>query len=121
VVEQWRRLTSLPAVLAVWAARRKVATSEVIDDFQSSRAYGLRRLTEISTQAAVDLNLPANKLQRYLTENINFSLDEENLRGLTAFFAAAAEQGQIPQAKPVDLAAPKPERQRDTAAYAKSR
>jgi len=121
VVEQWRRLTTLPAVLAVWAARRKVATTEVIDDFHSSRAYGLRRLTEISTQAAADLNLPANKLQRYLTENINYSLDEENLRGLTAFFQAAAEQALIPQAKPIEMATPKSDRQRDTAAYAKSR
>jgi len=121
VVEQWRRLTTLPAVLAVWAARRKVATTEVIDDFHSSRAYGLRRLTEISTQAAADLNLPANKLQRYLTENINYSLDEENLRGLAAFFQAAAEQALIPQAKPIEIATPKSDRQRDTAAYAKSR
>jgi len=121
VVEQWRRLTSLPAVLAVWAARRKVASPEVIADFQSSRNYGLRRLTEISTQAAADLNLPANKLQRYLSENINFTLDEENLRGLTAFFQAAADQNLIPEAKPIDLAAPRSDRQRDTAAYAKSR
>jgi chorismate dehydratase len=121
VVEQWRRMTTLPAVLAVWAARRKVATPEVIDDFQSSRNYGLRRLSEISTQAAADLNLPANKLQRYLTENINYTLDEENLRGLTAFFAAAAEQALIPQAKPIDLAGARRESQRDTAAYAKSR
>src|SRR5882724_1168959 len=121
VVEQWRRLTNLPAVLAVWAARRIVATTEVIDDFHSSRAYGLRRRTEISTQAAADLNLPANKLQRYLTENINYSLDEENLRGLTAFFQAAAEQALIPQAKPIEIATPKSDRQCDTAAYAKSR
>jgi chorismate dehydratase len=121
VVEQWRRLTTLPSVLAVWAARRKVGTPEVIDDFQSSRAYGLRRLTEISTQAAADLNLPANKLQRYLTENINYTLDEENLRGLTAFFAAAADQALIPQAKPIEIATPRRESQRDTAAYAKSR
>ena len=121
VVEQWRRMTALPAVLAVWAARRKVATPEVIEDFQASRNYGLRRLTEISTQAAADLNLPANKLQRYLTENINFSLDEENLRGLSVFFQAAAEQNLIPQAKPIEIATPKPDRLRDTAAYAKSR
>jgi chorismate dehydratase len=121
VVEQWRRMTTLPAVLAVWAARRKVATPEVIDDFQSSRNYGLRRLSEISTQAAADLNLPANKLQRYLTENINYSLDEENLRGLTAFFAAAAEQALTPPAKPIEIAGARRESQRDTAAYAKSR
>jgi chorismate dehydratase len=122
VVEQWRRLTGLPAVLAVWAARRKVATPEVIADFQASRDFGLRRLSEISTQSASDLNLPANKLQRYLTENINYTLDEENLRGLTAYFAQAAYLNLIPQAKPIELATARPERQRDAdAAYAKPR
>ncbi len=114
-------MTALPAVLAVWAARRKVATVEVIADFLASRDFGLRRLSEISTQAATDLNLPANKLQRYLTENINFTLDEENLRGLTAISPAAADLNLIPQAKPIDLATPTPDRQRDTTAYAKSR
>jgi predicted solute-binding protein len=122
VVEQWRRLTSLPAVLAVWAARRKVATPEVIADFQASRDFGLRRLSEISTQAGADLNLPANKLQRYLTENINYTFDEENVRGLTTYFAQAAYLNLIPQAKPIELALARPERQRDAdAAFAKPR
>jgi chorismate dehydratase len=119
VVEQWRRMTTLPAVLAAWAARRKTVTPEVIADFQSSRDFGLRHLPEISTQAAAELGLPANKLQRYLTENINFSLDEENLRGLTAYFKQAADLNLIPQAKPIEIAAARPERLRD--AYATPR
>jgi chorismate dehydratase len=116
VVEQWRRLTTLPAVLAVWAARRKVATPEVIADFQASRDFGLRHLSDISTQAAAEMNLPANKLQRYLTENINYTLDEVNLRGLTAYFAQAADLNLIPQAKPIDLAAPTSAPHRNTTA-----
>jgi chorismate dehydratase len=122
VVEQWRRMTALPAVLAVWAGRRKAATPEVVADFQASRHYGMRHLSEISTQAAAELNLPANKLQRYLTENINFSLDEENQRGLAAYFAQAAELNLIPRVKPIEIAGARPERLRDTdAAYAKPR
>jgi chorismate dehydratase len=121
VVEQWRRMTGLPAVLAVWAARRKTATAEVIEDFQASRNYGLRRLSEISTQAAVELNLPANKLQRYLTENINFTLDDENLRGLSAYFGQAADLNLIARNKPIEMAMARREAQRDTAAFAKSR
>jgi len=122
VVEQWRRMTALPAVLAVWAGRRKAATPEVVADFQASRNYGMRHLSEISTQAAAELNLPANKLQRYLTENINFSLDEENQRGLAAYFAQAAELNLIPRVKPIEIAGARPERLRDAdAAYAKPR
>ena len=110
VVEQWRKLSNLPAVLAVWAARRSVVTPEVIDDFQASLKFGRKHLAEISKHAAAELNLPANKLHRYLTENIDFTLDKENLRGLTHYFDLSAELGLIPQPKPIDLAsAPNPD------------
>jgi predicted solute-binding protein len=83
----------------------------------------MRHLSDISAEASASLNLPPNKLQRYLTENINFSLDDENLRGLTSFFTMAAELNLIPRAKPLEFAAPRADRQRDTAtaAYAKPR
>jgi chorismate dehydratase len=119
VVEQWRKLTTLPAVLAVWAVRRQAATAPVVEDFQASRNFGLRRLAEISTQAAADLNLPADKLERYLTENIDFTLDEENLHGLTTYFEAAAEMGLIPRAKPIEVAVAA--QQDSDAAYAEPR
>jgi chorismate dehydratase len=90
VVEEWRKLTGLPAVLAVWAARRESATPELIADFQSSLDLGLRHLNEICSQAAIDLALPTHELLAYLTENINFTLDAENLQGLTRFFTEAA-------------------------------
>jgi chorismate dehydratase len=90
VVEEWRKLTSLPAVLAAWAARRESATPELVADFQSSLDLGLRHLNEICSQAAIDLALPTHELLAYLTENISFTLDPENLRGLTRFFTEAA-------------------------------
>jgi len=44
-----------------------------------------------------------------LRQNIDFSLDEENRRGLELYFAQAAKLGLIPQAKPLDWAATKAE------------
>ena len=41
VVGEWRSLTGWPAVLAVWAARRDLATPEVTADFLISRDFGL--------------------------------------------------------------------------------
>jgi chorismate dehydratase len=90
IVEEWRKLTGLPAVLAFWAARRESATPELIADFQSSLGLGLHHLNEICSQAAIDLALPTHELLAYLTENINFTLDSENLQGLTRFFTEAA-------------------------------
>ncbi len=104
VVEKWRALTSLPAVLAVWAARASVVTPEVIRDFQDSLAYGLQHIQEISAEASRELKLPAHKITRYLSENIDYTLEEENLRGLQRYFDLAAELGLIQQAKRLQLA-----------------
>jgi chorismate dehydratase len=104
VVGEWRSLTGLPAVLAVWAARRDVATSDVAADFLASRDYGLSRIPEICFDAARELELPQRTLESYLRQNIDFSLDEENRRGLELYFAHAAKLGLIPQTKPIDWA-----------------
>ena len=104
VVGEWRGLTGLPAVLAVWAARRDVATPEVTADFIASRDFGLSRIAEISFDAARDLKLPARALESYLRHNIDFSLDAENRRGLELCFDRAEKLGLIPRAKPLEWA-----------------
>jgi chorismate dehydratase len=109
VVGEWRTLTGLPAVLAVWAARRHVATPEVAADFLASRDFGLSRIPEICFDAARQLELPEPALVSYLRQNIDFSLDEENRRGLELYFAHAAKRGLIPQAKPLEWAVAKAE------------
>ncbi len=109
VVGEWRNLTGLPAVLAVWAARRDVATPEVAADFLASRDFGLSRIPEICFDAARDLELPQPALESYLRQNIDFSLDEENRRGLELYFAHDAKLGLIPQAKPLEWAVAKAE------------
>jgi chorismate dehydratase len=109
VVGEWRNLTGLPAVLAVWAARREIATPELTADFLASRDFGLSRLPEICFDAARDLELPQPALESYLRHNIDFSLDEQNRRGLELYFAHAAKLGLIPTAKPIEWAAAKAE------------
>lgn len=97
VVEQWRKMTGRPAVLALWAVRSEVGTPEVVEDFQASRDFGLRHLREISEQAAREFDAPARELERYLRKNIHYGLDEENLRGLEHYFVLAARMGLIPR------------------------
>ncbi len=104
VVGEWRSLTGLPAVLAVWAARRDVATPEVAADFLASRDFGLSRIPEICFDPARELELPQRTLESYLRSNIDFSLDAENRRGLELFFAYAANLGLILQAQPIEWA-----------------
>ncbi|HKW65503.1 MAG TPA: menaquinone biosynthesis protein [Candidatus Acidoferrum sp.] len=108
-VSEWRALTGLPAVLAVWTVRRELATAELTADFQASRDFGLSHLGEISYEASQDLELPQPALESYLRDNIDFSLDPENRRGLELYFDHAAKLGQIPQASPIHWAAAKSE------------
>jgi len=104
IVEQWRELTKLPAVLAVWAGRRAAVTPEVVEDFQQSLAFGLQHLDEICREASEELNLPAAHLRRYLTENIDYTLDEENMQGLSVYYVHAAKMGLIPEVKGIERA-----------------
>ncbi len=105
VVEEWHALTKLPAVLAVWAARADVVTPEVVQDFHESLAFGLLHIDTISKEAAQEMSLTPAKLRRYLTENIDYTLDEENLRGLCSYYVLAARLGLIPEVKGIALAA----------------
>ena len=104
IVEKWRAMTSLPAVLAVWAARRSAVTLELVQDFQDSLAFGLEHVDAIASEAAAEMGLPVGDLRRYLLENIDYHLDEENLRGLTRYYELAAELGLIPEVRKVALA-----------------
>jgi len=104
IVENWFGLTRLPAVLAVWAARREAVTPELVQDFQDSLAFGLQHVDAIASEAALEMNLPAADLRRYLLENIDYHLDEENLRGLTVYFEFAAKLGLIPRVSTITLA-----------------
>jgi predicted solute-binding protein len=103
MAQQWREMTGLPAVLAIWAARRGVLTPEMIADFQASRDYGLSNFGEIAEGAALKLELSPRELERYLTENIDFSLDEENLAGLRRYYEECALAGLIPRAREVEF------------------
>ncbi|GAC1667544.1 MAG: hypothetical protein NVS9B4_23390 [Candidatus Acidiferrum sp.] len=104
LVEEWRRFSGFPAVLALWAGRPAAVTPDVLADFAASRDYGVTRIGEISEAAARELALPAAALASYLTENVDYSLDGENQRGLEHYYQRAASVGLIAAASPIHWA-----------------
>ena len=101
MVQEWHSSTGFPAVLAVWAAREGVVTPDVLRDFSASRDFGIARIAEISEAATRELQLPPAALAAYLRRNIDYSLDEENQRGLRHFFTRAAALQLIPANRPI--------------------
>jgi predicted solute-binding protein len=92
IAHQWREMTALPCVLALWVARRDFATPEVVADFLASREYGLARIADIAEGASLKLEMPAPPL------------DADNLAGLELYFKLCAEAGLIPRARPIEFA-----------------
>jgi len=105
VAHQWRELTGHSCVLAIWAGRRDAITTEVVADFEASKKYGLERIREISEGASIKLDLPPRALERYLSRNIYYDLDDECLAGLQHYFERTAAGGLIPSARPLEFAA----------------
>lgn len=90
LAEEWRMLTGKPFVFAFWGVREGVNLEDP-SVFQESYEYGETHLDEIVQQQSQKLCLPDFQLRLYLTENINYTLDPENLEGLQLFYQLAAE------------------------------
>jgi chorismate dehydratase len=96
---EWKKFTGLPFVFAFWAGHRDKNLSKCRKDFEESREFGLAHVDDIAAEYALKLNMEPAEVKVYLTENIDYSLDEENCRGLRLFFKLAREAGIIPVEK----------------------
>ncbi|MCL5005631.1 MAG: menaquinone biosynthesis protein [Acidobacteria bacterium] len=92
---EWRKFTGLPFVFAVWAGHEDANIARFRKDFEASRDYGLSHIDEIAREYSTRLNMQAEDVKVYLTQNIDYSLDEENRRGLQLFYSLASELGII--------------------------
>jgi chorismate dehydratase len=104
---EWRKFTGLPFVFAVWACRSGEVYGSMDDvrrDFERARDEGFAHIPEIALEWGPRLGLAAGEVSVYLTENIDYTLDEENLAGLRLFYKLAAEAGVIPAVKDLDFA-----------------
>lgn len=101
LAEEWNRFTGLPFVFAFWAVRSGVELGSQVDIFYKSRDQGLKEIELISSIYARKLGLKVEEVSSYIRNNLDYSLDEPNFRGLQTFFDTAAELEIIPLVKPV--------------------
>jgi chorismate dehydratase len=102
LAEEWRAVTGLPFVSAVWGvangatARGTSLEERVTNDLIQSRDHGLRNVDTLAAEWAARLPLPEDVLHAYFTSNIHYVLDEECVEGMRCFFRKAAELGILP-------------------------
>jgi chorismate dehydratase len=97
LAEEWRKLTGLPFVSAVWAAAPGSPLEEsVARDFIRSRDHGLENIDALVAQWSRQMPLSEETIRSYLTTNIHYLLDEECIEGMRGFFRMASETGVLP-------------------------
>jgi chorismate dehydratase len=98
LAEEWRKLTGLPFVSAVWAAAAGIPLDEQVErDFVRSRDHGLENIDVLVEQWSRRLPVSEETIRTYLTTNIHYVLDEECVEGMRGFFKMAAETGVLPE------------------------
>jgi chorismate dehydratase len=109
LAEEWRRLTGLAFVSAVWAiapivstqaaavARRSEFDESIAQDFVLSRDHGLANIDALVAEWSQRFPIPEQTIRTYLTTNIHYVLDEECVQGMRGFFRMAAELGILPK------------------------
>jgi chorismate dehydratase len=92
-------------VFAFWAVRGEVATPDMARVFRDSRDHGLQpdSLRSIAQQWAPRVGISEADVISYLTQNIDYSLDAENLEGLDLFYRYATDCGVIAAPRPVEF------------------
>jgi chorismate dehydratase len=100
---EWKTLTGLPFVFAVWAVRPEVEIPDLPFYFKSSLRYGLSSLDTLVREAAAELGLDTSEVRTYLTENLHFFLRAEEIEGLEEFYRRAHSHGLILEPRPIEF------------------
>ena len=82
---EWKRVTGLPFVFALWAGRPDAVDDAGIALLRESLRMGLAARGEIARAWAEAHGGPPSLYERYLTENIHYRLGSEELSGAGAF------------------------------------
>jgi chorismate dehydratase len=97
LAHEWRELTGLPLVAAVWANRADGVEARVAArDFVASRDHGLNNVDVLAHEWARRVPIPESTIRSYLSTNIHYVLDQECQEGMRGFFRMAAECRVLP-------------------------
>jgi len=106
LAREWRELTGFPFVFAVWAVSPELAgqptlAPELSRVFAASLDSGLASMDRMTREAAEELGLERPDVAEYLTENLSFTLGEDERSALAEYYRRAQVHGLIDRARPL--------------------
>ncbi|MFL6236611.1 MAG: menaquinone biosynthetic enzyme MqnA/MqnD family protein [Thermoanaerobaculia bacterium] len=101
---EWKELTGLPFVFAVWAVRPEVEIPDLPFYFKSSLRYGLSSMDTLVREAAAEMGLDTSEVRAYLEENLSFFLSKEEMtETLDELYRRAYKHGMILEPRPIEF------------------
>ncbi|HEY3331479.1 MAG TPA: menaquinone biosynthesis protein [Capsulimonadaceae bacterium] len=91
--EAWRKHTGLPFTYAVWLARPEADLNLLSDALQRAKEYGLTQSDIIAKAESARLGCTFDTCYEYLTEVMDYNLDDEHYKALDLFHKKSREQG----------------------------
>lgn len=98
---EWKAMTGLPFVYAMWVGRPGAVSAEQCRALQQARDAGVAQLPQIAKQAANGNAGLEQRVLAYLRDNLQFGLGEAEQGGLRRFHELAAEIGVVSGAQPL--------------------
>ncbi|PYV45342.1 MAG: hypothetical protein DMG06_02740 [Acidobacteria bacterium] len=99
---EWLSQTRKPFVFAFWAVRNS-AQLRSGSSFHASYEFGKSELEAIAAEQSKRLGLSQAQVLSYLTQNIDYALDRENLEGLVLFYRLAREYRLVDSYRELDF------------------
>jgi chorismate dehydratase len=106
--EQWKKLTGLPFVYALWLIRPEIMDPKSIASrLQELRDKNLGNLDDLIADAVAGVADPGKRkvmrdfLARYYREHLRFGFGEREKQGLQTFACSCARHGLLPDRDPV--------------------
>ncbi len=90
LAEEWKKYTGFPFVFACWVAARK-PDETFINSFNNALRYGLENIDRVVEEFSISSVMKGKILKKYLTENIDYNLDENKRKGMNLFLKMLKE------------------------------
>lgn len=81
---EWKELTGLPFVFAAWVSTEKL-NSDFLSRFNNVLKYGVINCSQAINASLNELKIPKEKAIEYLTQRIDYHLDDEKRKALSLF------------------------------------
>ena len=98
---EWKALTGLPFVYAMWVGRPGVASPKHCRLLEEARTLGVAHLDDIAGEVGGADALLVKRVLTYLRDNLRYSLGEGEIAGLRRFHELAAEVDAAPAVRPL--------------------